>query len=65
MNVKNLYINSFKSAAEFEEKWAQIDADKSGYLDKSEFLANNNESPKTWDIYSSNDTTIHKEYPFF
>ena len=38
MNIKNLYINNFKSAAEFEEIWETIDADKSGYLDKSEFL---------------------------
>ena len=65
MNAKNLYINSFKSAEEFEEKWQSIDTDKSGYVDKSEFLAISKETPKSWDIYSSNGTTIHKEYLIF
>ena len=60
-NVKNLYINRFSNADEFEECWKLLDNDDSGYLDRKEFLEGP-ESKKAWENYSSNDTHIHKEY---
>ena len=54
-----VYINNFDTAGNFERKWTKLDADNSGYLEKSEFIASE-EASKSWEIYSDSGATIHK-----